>query len=695
MALSKGFELATLGSDLDVNQSTGEVVTINMDTDVVSEGVTNLYFTEERVDDRVNDLLIAGTSVSLTYSDVANTLTIALDTSSGLDLSNNTTDDLPEGSTNLYYTDARVDTFLGSGNATTITTTGDVTVGGNLTVNGNVTTINSTELAVDDLNITIASGAANSAAANGAGITADLGTDGTATMTYNSGDDSWVFNKDLYVNSDRVLTVADDYMYNVTGSGYITVSHTPGPASTASITHAVSGVTAGSYGSTTAVPVITVDLQGHITAISTSTISTDLEIAGDSGTGTIDLLTETLTIAGDTGITTAMSGNTLSIDLDDTSVTPGTYGGTTAIPVVTIDQQGRITSATTASISTSFNISDGTTTEVVEQNDTITFADGTDINVVVSATDTVTINHAVGGANTAFSATTNTFVDEITVTAQGHVTAVAVSPVNFNVSDNYAFKTVTAGGTSLVADSNTDTLTITAGNSAITLTPNATNDSFTISHTDTSSQASVSNSGRTYIQSITLDTYGHITGMSSATETVVDNYVDSVTFNASNGVLTLGRTNALADLTVDLDGRYLEAESDTLDTVTGRGATTTNDIQVGAVQINGTYKLENANATLTTVTQTAIATFSSSTYGSAKFMVQVYNTTTGERQISEILVIHDGTTATSTEYGQMYTGAAQLASFAVDISGGNVRLLATSASTSSTQYKVVETLVLA
>ena len=318
MALSKGFELATLGSDLDVNQSTGEVVTINMDTDVVSEGVTNLYFTEERVDDRVNDLLIAGTSVSLTYSDVANTLTIALDTSSGLDLSNNTTDDLPEGSTNLYYTDARVDTFLGSGNATTITTTGDVTVGGNLTVNGNVTTINSTELAVDDLNITIASGAANSAAANGAGITADLGTDGTATMTYNSGDDSWVFNKDLYVNSDRVLTVADDYMYNVTGSGYITVSHTPGPASTASITHAVSGVTAGSYGSTTAVPVITVDLQGHITAISTSTISTDLEIAGDSGTGTIDLLTETLTIAGDTGITTAMSGNTLSIDLDDT-----------------------------------------------------------------------------------------------------------------------------------------------------------------------------------------------------------------------------------------------------------------------------------------------------------------------------------------------------------------------------------------
>ena len=41
----------------------------------------------------------------------------------------------------------------------------------------------------------------------------------------------------------------------------------------------------------------------------------------------------------------------------------------------------------------------------------------------------------------------------------------------------------------------------------------------TISHADTSSQASVNNSGRTYIQDITLDTFGHITAITSATET--------------------------------------------------------------------------------------------------------------------------------------------------------------------------------
>ncbi len=42
----------------------------------VAEG-TNLYYTDERVDDRVNDLLVEGTGITLTYNDIANTLTIS------------------------------------------------------------------------------------------------------------------------------------------------------------------------------------------------------------------------------------------------------------------------------------------------------------------------------------------------------------------------------------------------------------------------------------------------------------------------------------------------------------------------------------------------------------------------------------------------------------------------------------------
>ena len=127
------------------------------------------------------------------------------------------TDDVSEGSTNLYYTDARVGTYI-SGNRTygNITTTGYIAgpstftidpaavgdntgtlvIAGNLQVDGTTTTINSTTMTVDDLNITLASGAANAAAANGAGITVD---GASATITYDGTNDEWDFNKGLNV----------------------------------------------------------------------------------------------------------------------------------------------------------------------------------------------------------------------------------------------------------------------------------------------------------------------------------------------------------------------------------------------------------------------------------------------------------------------------------------------------------------
>lgn len=72
--------------------------------------------------------------------------------------------------------------------------TGKIVISGDLQIDGTTTTVNSTTLDVDDINITIAKGAANAAAANGGGITLE-GPTTAATITYASSDDSWNFNK--------------------------------------------------------------------------------------------------------------------------------------------------------------------------------------------------------------------------------------------------------------------------------------------------------------------------------------------------------------------------------------------------------------------------------------------------------------------------------------------------------------------
>lgn len=119
--------------------------------------------------------------------------------------------------------------------------------------------------------------------------------------------------------------------------------------------------------------------------VSDALTSEDLDFTGDSGTGSVDLDSQSLAITGDTGITTTASGQGLSIDLDDTTVTAGTYGSATAVPTFTVDGQGRLTAASENTISTSFTISDGSNTDVVNTGETLTFeATANETTVVVS-----------------------------------------------------------------------------------------------------------------------------------------------------------------------------------------------------------------------------------------------------------------------------------------------------------------------
>jgi hypothetical protein len=164
------------------------------------------------------------------------------------------------------------------------------------------------------------------------------------------------------------------------------------------------GVSATTYGSSTAIPVLAVNAQGQITSASTASISTDLTVIDDASTSaTISLASDSFKISGGTGTTSAISGDTLTINLDNTAVSAGSYGSSTAIPVLTVDAQGRVTSASEASVSTDLTIVDDSSTSATISlgTDTLKFAGGTGTTTSISG-DTVTISTSSSSAFTDF-----------------------------------------------------------------------------------------------------------------------------------------------------------------------------------------------------------------------------------------------------------------------------------------------------
>jgi hypothetical protein len=110
----------------------------------------------------------------------------------------------------------------------------------------------------------------------------------------------------------------------------------------------------------------------------------------------------------------------------------------------------------------------------------------------------------------------------------------------------------------------------------------------------------------------------------------------------------------------------------------------------GKLAVGDASTLTSTSETFSTTSASVIASFSASTYGAAKVIVTVKDGS--NRHICEMLVTHNGTTAIATQYGSIYTSS-ELATFEVDISGGNVRILATASSSNSTVYRVAQTLM--
>ena len=202
----------------------------------------------------------------------------------------------------------------------------------------------------------------------------------------------------------------------------------------------------------------------------------DLDFTGDSGVGAVDLDSQALGISGLTGITTVASGQGISIDLDDTAVTPGSYGSTTQIPTFTVDQQGRLTAASQVAVATALTIdSDGAATQDVDlltddlriigttnEVNTAVTKSGTDVTLQVGLPNDVTITNDltvttdldVGSANFTVAGATGNTVIEGNLNVNGSAIA-----LGNGLTDNVVISgNLTVQGTTTTVESTTVTI---------------------------------------------------------------------------------------------------------------------------------------------------------------------------------------------------------------------------------------------
>lgn len=122
----------------------------------------------------------------------------------------------------------------------------------------------------------------------------------------------------------------------LSGGGQLNANVTVNLANTA--------VGAGTYGKTDSVGQFTVDAQGRIT--SASNVGISIPIANVTGG-----VANTVYVIAGTGLSGggALTGN-VTLNLANTAVTANTYGSASVIPVITVDAQGRLTSASNTSV---------------------------------------------------------------------------------------------------------------------------------------------------------------------------------------------------------------------------------------------------------------------------------------------------------------------------------------------------------
>jgi microcystin-dependent protein len=219
---------------------------------------------------------------------------------------------------------------LGVSGASTLT--GNASVGGTLGVTGLITATGGVAGAITG-NVT------GSITGN---VTGNVIGNVTGNVSGSSGSCTGNASTATALATGRTIAMTGDVSY--TSASFDGTGNVSGTSTLAS-----SGVTAGTYGSSSSIPQITVDSKGRITSVSgVSPIVADLS-PSPSGTYGASESTPVITVNAKGQITSA---STVATQIPALGSSPaGTYGSSTVVPAITVNTRGQVTAVTNTSIS--------------------------------------------------------------------------------------------------------------------------------------------------------------------------------------------------------------------------------------------------------------------------------------------------------------------------------------------------------